>query len=219
MSNYFLEFQLESDAAFGRGDGVAGVADAEVQHDDFGCPYLGGRALKGLLVQECADILAALPLAVRPRWKNAAARIFGRPGSALDEGAIMSIGNAQLPADLRQAVERDVRRDQIRRTQVLESLTALRVRTAMEESGVPKPGSLRTLRVALRGTRFEAALRFAQEPTEYDLALLAACVKAFRRAGTGVNRGTGRLKAHLLDPARERIEDRYFAKFRAEVTT
>jgi CRISPR/Cas system CSM-associated protein Csm3 (group 7 of RAMP superfamily) len=219
MSNYLLEFQLESDAAFGRGDGVAGVVDAEVQHDDLGCPYLGGRALKGLLVQECADILAALPPATRPRWDNAAARIFGRPGSTLGDAAIMSVGNAQLPADLRRAVERDVRRDQIGRTQVLESLTAVRARTAIEQSGVPKPGSLRTLRVVLRGTRFEAALRFAQEPTEYDLALLAACVKAFRSAGTGVHRGSGRLKAHLLDPARERIEDRFFANFRAGVTT
>jgi len=219
MSNYLLEFRLESDATFGRGDGVAGAVDAEVQHDELGCPYLGGRALKGLLVQECADILAALPPPVRPQWEKAAAHIFGRPGSTLDDGAIMLVGNAELPVDLRQAIERDIKRGHLRRPQVLESLTALRTRTAMEQSGTPKPGSLRTFRVVLRGARFEAALQFAEKPTEDDLAMLAACVKAFRSAGTAAHRGSGRLEAHLLNVKGERIEDQYFAKFRTGVTT
>ena len=129
----------------------------------------------------------------------------------------MSVSNTQLPVDLRQAIARDVGRAQIERAQVLESLTAIRTQTALDQSGVPKAQSLRTVRVILRGTPFEATLRFAEDPTEDDLAILAACVKAFRRAGTGMNRGSGLLEAHLLNTARERIDDRYFAKFRSEV--
>jgi len=60
MMTFLLKFTLESDATFGRGDGVAGVVDSEVQHDPYGFPYLGGRALKGLLGDECANILFAL---------------------------------------------------------------------------------------------------------------------------------------------------------------
>ena len=60
MTTYLLRLTLDSDATFGRGDGLAGVVDAEVQHDDNGLPYLGGRALKGLLAEECANILFAL---------------------------------------------------------------------------------------------------------------------------------------------------------------
>jgi hypothetical protein len=60
MTRYILKIKLESEAAFGRGDGVAGLVDAEVQHDDYGFPFLHGRTIKGLLVQECADIRTSL---------------------------------------------------------------------------------------------------------------------------------------------------------------
>lgn len=36
MTRYILQIKLESDAAFSRGDGVAGTVDSEVQHDQNG---------------------------------------------------------------------------------------------------------------------------------------------------------------------------------------
>lgn len=217
MRSYILHFKLESDATFGRGDGVAGAVDIEVQHDEWGCPYLGGRALKGLLVSECAEILAALPESARSRWEAVAQRLFGNPGSSLRDNALLSIGDAQLPSDLRIAIAQDVARERARAEDVLESITALRRQTAMDESGVPKEHTLRTIRVILRGTPFEAQLSFSEDPTENDLALLAACTKAFRRAGTGRNRGRGRLKAELLDASRQPVTGKYFAVFKSEV--
>jgi CRISPR/Cas system CSM-associated protein Csm3 (group 7 of RAMP superfamily) len=214
MSTYFLRLNLESDATFGRGDGVAGFVDTEVQHDEYGCPYLGGRALKGLLVNECANLLAALPEAIQPRWQISAQRLFGNPGSTLEDSALLSISDAQLPSDLRAAIARDIKRGVINREDVLESLTALRRQTAIDESGVAKRGSLRTVRVILRETPFEAALHFTEEPTEDDLALLAACIKAFRRAGTGLTRGRGRLTAELLNASRQSMTKEFFEKFR-----
>ena len=218
MRVYFLRFVLKSDATFGRGDGVAGLVDTEVQHDEYGCPYLGGRALKGLLVNECADIRAALLETIRSRWEIAAQRLFGSPGSALEDNALLSIGDAQLPSDLRAAIARDVKRTTIGREEVLESLTALRRQTAIEDSGVAKQSSLRTIRVILRETPFEAALHFAEDPTEDDLMLLAACVKAFRRAGTGLTRGRGKLIAELLNGSRQSISKELFEKFRLGVS-
>lgn len=217
MKTYILRFVLESDATFGRGDGVAGMVDIEVQHDEWGCPYLGGRTLKGLLVSECAEIWAALPEHIRPHWEMAAQRLFGNPGSGTEDSALLAIGDAQLPADLRRAIAGDIRRGRIKQDAVLASLTALRRQTAMDETGVPREHALRTMRVILRQTPFEAELSFAGEPEKDDLALLAACVKAFRRAGTGRNRGRGRLKAELLDASRQPITDRYFAIFREGV--
>lgn len=217
MSTYFVRFVLKSDATFGCGDGVAGVVDTEVQHDEYGCPYLGGRALKGLLVSECAEVLAALPEQNRTRWENAAQRLFGSPGSRLQDKALLSTADAQFPPDLRAAIAQDVCRERITREEVLESITALRRQTAMDENGVPRPHTLRTVRVILRETPFEAALHFCGEPTEDDLTLLAVCIKAFHRAGTGCNRGRGRLAAELLDETHRSITDEYFARFRKEV--
>lgn len=206
MSKYCLRITLKSDATFGRGDGIAGLIDVETQHDDYGFPYLGGRVIKGILVEECADILAALghgqPENAPSHWQGAAKSLFGQPGSKSDDQAMLQIGDACLPADLREMVRLDINADspRIRRDEVLETFTAVRKQTAIDESGVPKDHSLRVLRVIMRETVFEAELRLPEmENRRYALALLSACVAAFRRAGTGRNRGRGLLTAELFE--------------------
>ena len=100
---------------------------------------------------------------------------------------------------------------------MLNSLTAIRRQTAMDESGAPKTGSLRVMRVILRETPFEAELTFNQFPSELDLALLAACVKSFRRAGTGRNRGRGELTACLDDENGDDVTEQHFITFKTKV--
>ena len=240
MKTYYIKIKLVSDAAFTRGDGVAGVVDSEVQHDELGCPYLSGRALKGILVNECADILAGLPPSHQHGLTEAAQHLFGSPGSSLVEQALWSIGDARLPGDLRQVLEQDLdarlqvlhkktppdergemlqRERSAFRHETLEALTTLRRQTAMDESGVPKDHSLRTQRVILRETPFEARMHFAggQDPDELDLILLSACVKSFRRAGSVRNRGRGRLTASLFDENRVNITDKFFNRFKEVV--
>jgi len=212
METYKLILTLESDATFGRGDGVAGLVDAEVEHDRYGMPYLHGRTLKGLLAEECANILFALGDRAS-RWNEAAQRLLGRPGSAIEDKANVHVGNASLPSDLRTAVVADVEDGKHTDTDVLESLTAIRRQTAMDETGKPDPGSLRAMRVVLRQTTFEAGLSFAEPPSQDDLVLLAACVMALRRVGTGRNRGRGRVTARLADAQGQDVTLTHFAHF------
>jgi hypothetical protein len=73
------------------------------------------------------------------------------------------------------------------------------------------------MRVILRGLVFEANLHFAETPTTDELALLAACVKAFRRGGTGRNRGRGRLAAELCDADGQPVTDACFGDFQKAV--
>lgn len=220
MLSYRLSLELLSDATFGRGDGVTGLIDAEVQHDDLGLPFLSGRTLKGLLGAECADIVYALERA-RPDlaqdWRTTADRLFGRSGAALEGQSILRVGTARLPQDLRDAIHQDIRHNRLRPMEVLEMVTALRRQTAMDAWGVPREDTLRTMRVILRGVVFCADLDFLVNPTEKDLALLSACVKALRRAGTARNRGRGRLKAELLDKEGKIVTDTLFAAFRKAV--
>lgn len=199
-----LQITLKTDATFGRGDGVAGLIDQEVEYDAAtGLPFIRGRILKGLLVEECANLLYALSLAnpaAQDRLQEAAPFLFGRPGS-LEQTARMYIGNALLPESLRLAIvhELNVRPPRWTPADVLESLTAIRRQTAVNAStGAPDTGSLRSLRVVLRETVFLAPLDFDTAPTREALALLAACIKALHRGGTGRNRGRGRLEARLL---------------------
>ena len=56
----FVRLELLSAATFGRGDGVAGLVDREVEHDSNGFPFLRGRTLKGLLAESAEDLVFAL---------------------------------------------------------------------------------------------------------------------------------------------------------------
>lgn len=212
MEKYTLILTLESDTTFGRGDGVVGLVDAEVDHDRYGMPYLHGRTLKGLLTEECANILFALGDRAS-RWNEAAQRLWGRPGSAIADKANMRVGSARLPGGLRQVIAADVKDDKYTATDVLHSLTAIRRQTAMDETGKPIHGSLRAMRVVLRQTVFEATLSFIQPPCPDDLALLAACVMALRRVGTGRNRGRGRVTARLFNAQSQPVTQTYLTRF------
>lgn len=198
-----LHLTLLSDATFGRGDGVAGLVDQEVEHDTItGLPFLRGRTLRGLLVEECANIVAVLPDSARARFDQAGERLFGAPGSSFGTEGCLIVGAAELPEKMRAAVTAAVEAKQIHPTAVLDSLTAIRRQTAVDDqTGAPDEGSLRSMRVILRQTRFTADLEFIpsgeNEKDEDALALLAASTLALRRAGTGRNRGRGRLQAYL----------------------
>jgi len=212
-----IYLRLKSDATFGRGDGVAGLVDEEVEYDiSTGLPFLRGRTLKGLLAEECANILFALRKQNVPtyaRFEQAAKFLFGQPGSTLKDDAMMHVGPALLPEELRRAVEADIKRGNLTPADVLESLTAIRRQTAVdEETGAPEEGSLRSMRVILRNTPFVARLDFDRDPDDIAKALLAACVLSLRRAGTGRNRGRGRLMARLCDEGRD-ITDECFRHF------
>lgn len=213
-----IRLKLLSDATFGRGDGVAGLVDAEIEHDEYGMPYLRGRTLKGLLLEEATHILFALVKAGRgSRWEAAAQQLFGTSGGLLHTGeSILHIGDAHLPEDLREVIIADVTAGYYTSAEVLEALTTIRAQTAMEPSGVPAKGSLRATRVLLRGTVLEAEVHTRRPLSDEEQAFLAACVKALRRAGTGRNRGRGRLEATLWQDG-ESITDRAFTYFEQEV--
>jgi hypothetical protein len=202
ITNLELRITLTSDATFGRGDGVSGLVDAEIEHDpDTGLPLLRGRTLKGLLVEECANILFALGHQ-REQFVLPAHFLFGLPGSRSEDEANMRVGAAMFPEELRLAIRVDVDAGRLSPTQILESVTGIRRQTAIDEgSGAPLEGSLRAARVLLRGAELIAELDFDAPPDEKALALLAASVLALRRAGLGRNRGSGRLKAVLQDEA------------------
>ena len=193
-----LRFTLQSDATFGRGDGVAGYVDVEIEHDNStGLPYLHGRALKGLLAEECANILYALDQQGNPAldlFNNAALALFGRPGSTLNDDGALHVGNAQLPEALRIAVANDVEAKRLQSAEVLESLTAVRRSSAINvETGAPLRETLRSIRVLLRGLTLCADISI-EDPVTADMkGLLAACVLGMRRAGVSRNRGRGRL--------------------------
>jgi CRISPR/Cas system CSM-associated protein Csm3 (group 7 of RAMP superfamily) len=201
MSLYQLQIELLSDTTFGRGDGVAGLIDQEVEHDANGFPYLRGRTLKGLLSEECDNLVAVINDAERRKhWQSIAAQLFGVPGSTLDTIALMHVGDACLPEDLRHAIAQEIINENLTPANVLDSLTTVRRQTAIAtDTGVADPNSLRSGRVVLRNLVFTAYLFFDAAPGEDILALLSAGAAALRRIGSGRNRGRGHVKCTIWD--------------------
>ncbi|MBK1620153.1 hypothetical protein CKO42_17235 [Lamprobacter modestohalophilus] len=208
-----LRLTLRSDASFAAGEGLAGLLDLELQHDRWGLPYLRGRSLKGLLVEECANLLSALTLRHHEQaltsLQAAARALFGVSGAAAEGQGQLSLGDAQLPADLRAAVRVEVDSGRLTPNAVLDALSGIRRQTAMTPQGAPETGSLRSQRVLLRATELHAELTFGRAPTAEQLGLLAACVACLRRAGGQRNRGLGRLRSALYENDTE-VTERYW---------
>lgn len=202
---FTIQIELLSDTTFSRGDGVAGLIDREVEYDNVGLPFLHGRTLKGLLGEEADNLLDAMEAGGKQikgsEWLTARNVLFGQGGSEADERSRLHFSHAQLPEAIRQNVQETMKWEGNRLTaqDVLASLTAVRRQTAIDPDGVQHGGSLRSMRVILRQTRFYAECRCQHVLNSFERTLLAASVLALRRGGTGRNRGRGRLKVDLLE--------------------
>lgn len=213
MIHYRVRLELESDATFGRGSGIPGLVDQEVVLDRYGCPYLHGRTLKGLLNEVCSEVLYNLEAhnhQATAKMMEAANRLFGRPGSTLHGQGILRIGHAHLPEDLRSAIRHAVNNNRWTPGNVTESLTTVRYQTALDVGGAPDPHTLRSVRVILRKTIFHADLYLPTTVTEVEMGILSACVKGLRRAGTARNRGRGRLTASIEDGSGQNLSEQWF---------
>jgi len=212
---YKLKIKLLSDTTFGRGDGVAGLVDQEVEHDAYGFPYLRGRTLKGLLSEECDNLIAVLPEESRRRWEKIACYLFGNPGSTLDTISSMYVGDACLPEDLRKVVAYQMKTDKkLTKTDILESLTTIRRQTAIDmKTGVPDKKSLRSSRVILREHQFTAYLSFETQPSDDAITLLSVGTLALRRLGSGRNRGRGYVQSQLFNYKDEEITGNFIQHF------
>ncbi|WP_449419087.1 RAMP superfamily CRISPR-associated protein [Phormidium nigroviride] len=213
MSIYELQVHIKllSDTTFGRGDGVAGLVDQEVEHDSYGFPYLRGRTLKGLLSEECNNLLILLKDEVFRHWNDVRNKLFGVSGSVIEKTSIMHVGDACLPEKLREAVaiqiekEREKDKPALTLTDILHSVTTIRRQTAINpNNGTADRGSLRSARVVIRDRvntppRFTALLFFDEEPTADMKALLAVGLLALRHLGSGRNRGRGHVQCSLWD--------------------
>ncbi|MEA5498949.1 RAMP superfamily CRISPR-associated protein [Limnoraphis robusta Tam1] len=217
MLIYQVKIKLLSDTTFGRGDGVAGLVDQEVEHDPYGFPYLRGRTLKGLLSEECDNLIAILTN-YRSSWQTVACDLFGTLGSTIGTIASVHVGDACLPEDLRQAVAFQIEDDILTKTEVLDSLTTIRRQTAIDtQSGTSDQGSLRSFRVVLRDLCFTADLIFETTPSDEMLSLLAVGAMALRRLGSGRNRGRGHVQCTLHDSEGNDITHEYAKLFGTEI--
>lgn len=187
----FLQIELLSDGTFSRGEGTAGVVDTDVERDEFGMPFIGGKTVRGLLRDSWLSMSQHFPDLV-----DAAERLLGR-SKAVDESCRLRIGDAVPPAAIVAAVRGATA---LPPGTILEGFTSIRYQTAEDrETGAPDVATLRSSRVVLRGLVFEASLSWLNgyQPEPVDVRLLALCALATRHGGLLRNRGRGHIRMTL----------------------
>jgi len=204
----FLQIKLLSDATFSRGEGAAGVVDTEVERDELGMPFIGGKTVRGLLRDSWLSMWRydADGRERRPHFPSlvdAAERVLGQ-SQAVDESCRLRIGDAVLPgtiqAVVRRATDKNKRDHPLTPGSILDGFTSIRYQTAEDrETGAPDVTTLRSSRVVLRGFVFEAGLSWLDgyQPTADDVRVLALCALATRHGGLLRNRGRGHIRVTL----------------------
>lgn len=182
--------ELLSDTTFGRGEGTPGAVDVEVEHDAYGLPMLGGKALRGLLRDSWLAMQEHFP-----NLEAAAGRVLG-PHGDLAETAILRISDAEIEEPARgyfiSAVERP--HHPLAPGAVLAALTEIRSQTSEERAtGAPARTTLRATRVVVRGIHLVAPLSWLAPPAPTDCQCLALAALATRHGGLARNRGRGHL--------------------------
>lgn len=196
-----LRIDLLSDTTFSRGDGTAGEVDVEVAHDEFGCPYIPGKTLKGLLRDAWLQMAAAFP-----EDAAVAEQVLG-PSADLEPGGSgqLRIDTAMLPPEVLDWIRFAVTRDDspVHPHAVLAAVTDVRKQTARDKTtGGPLDSTLRSSRVILRGQWFLARLS-ATGFTEAHWRVLARSCLNVRHAGSGRNRGLGHVRLSLVEDGRD----------------
>ena len=215
-----LQIELLSDTTFGRGEGTPGIVDTEVEHDEFGLPFISGRTVRGLLRDSWLSFGNHFP-----DLCDASARVLGasriisehvkggdlhgegggrtlEAGQFTHEHCLLRVGDARLPNLIRRAVRSALdRKDSYLVPEVvLGGFTDIRHQTAQKRvTGASADGTLRATRVVLRGFVFESELTWLDgyQPAVDDLRVLAMCALATRHGGALRNRGLGHLRLTL----------------------
>jgi hypothetical protein len=192
----FLQVELLSDTTFSRGEGTAGIVDTEVEHDEAGMPFIGGKTVRGLLRDSWFSMSQHFE-----DLAGTAERVLGK-SQAVDESCRLRIGDAVLPEAIQGAVRSAIEREihPLTPRSILDSFTSIRYQTAENrETGAPERTTLRLSRVVLRGFTFKAPLAWLNgyEPTSADVRLLALCALATRHGGLLRNRGRGHIQVTL----------------------
>lgn len=192
-----LVVELLSETTFGSGQPAAGEVDIEVQFDRFGCPFVGGKRIHGMLL----DCWLTVGQQAETALQKAALEMLGAPGMLL-ERPLLRTSRARLPEPVRRTVRTAVTRKSsaVSARAVRNAFSTVRVQTAEDRpSGAPAEGTLRYRRALRKGLVFEAAVSLSPKAADRDACwkCLALCCLALRRGGTARSRGAGKLRCTL----------------------
>jgi CRISPR/Cas system CSM-associated protein Csm3 (group 7 of RAMP superfamily) len=177
--NYTITFL--SDWHTGSGLSSGANADAIVIKDKNNLPYIPGKTIKGLLKDALLDIYDVQPSKLN---KSLFDTLFGSFEGKVSNASSLFFSNVEL-----------VEKDEIS-TELSDFLYRNVASTTINENGVAKDGSLRTMEVTIPIT-LEGYIGKETELSAEEIDLLELAMKWTRSLGSNRNRGLGRCLIEL----------------------
>jgi len=167
----------------------AGIIDSDVIFDNYGIPYIPAKRIKGLLRDSAEDVLAFLCFSSK---NNLIEEIFGNEiiqGKCLFENVYIENYN-DIKRELECLLQKNEYKNILTRTNILSCYTTILQQTAIDENGIAKEHSLRTIRAIKPDIEFYGYIDDSQL-SKSAKALLYLAIKNLRRLGLNRNVGWG----------------------------
>ena len=200
--DFTIKIDLLSDAIFGNGQSVAGFIDADVQHDDWGFPYLGGKTFKGKMAEMAAAlvVISQSNPALKDKADQLASardRLFGTEGQY--QTGKLFFSDCEMAEDVRRTFRYYMDQEhKIKPLEVLEALTYVDMQTSIdEETGIAKEGSLRNFRVMGRGVSLYCQVHTDHELDDNEKFLIGASCRMLKHLGMQETKGKGQVELSL----------------------
>lgn len=196
MESYKLEIKLESNTLIGSGEGFGSIIDTDIVFDDLGIPYIPAKRIKGCIRDSAEQIKEMFKLSQITDMTLSIDSIFSK----------IHFSNLYIKdyTDTKQWIKYLFSEygNIFSKDAVIDSLTNVRHQTTINDNGVAKDHSLRTVRVAKKGLVFEGDIQIEDKDAIKMLTL--ACMN-FHYMGTKRNRGFGKIKCEITGNNKETI--------------
>ena len=193
MKRYRIQIKCLEDIMPGNGESVPGIIDNDILMDEYGLPYMHAKTFKGHLREQMSLL----------QYNGAYTDIkidtlLG--GSNIDASATgkIKVSGIHVSEQVRAAISAAIRKGEVTREEIINSLTVIRQFTRINEDGVADNGSLRTVRMAAAGLSFETFI-FTEGLTQEEYHFINDAVRGIQHIGTYKSKGKGTVQCLVID--------------------
>lgn len=193
MKRYDIKITLLSETMPGSGMAVPGIIDNDIRHDNYGLPYMNAKTFKGH-IREQMEFLKEYGSSYKDIDIN---DLLGSD----DKDSTKRIGKLKfsevsLSPAVKSVIKTAVDKGELSKSEVLNSITVVYVRTRINERGVVEPHSLRKERELKKNLMLETKI-FADELTDRELDFLNDSVKSLKQIGMHKSKGKGLIECTM----------------------